>query len=306
MGVMITRHEHTSYTWLDVLSPTTDEIHELMQECHISPNLMNDLTTMSPHTEAVATKDALKLVMDFPIVKRTDIAHPHEIKFIATKTHLITIRFEDIEAIHRFAKKFEVRSVLIKKRGRANAGHLMLALIQHLYAGLHQKLDYLDARLAEVETEIFSEREKEMVFEISSVARRLINFKQVLITHEHALHDLQECIPLTFNKSQLQQVDALKEQHHQLCRRVSTLTTTLEGLRDTNMALLTTKQNEIVKNLTIVAFVTFPLTMVASLFSMSTTHTPLVGTDHDWWWIVGTMVIGSIGLFVYFYFKRWL
>jgi len=118
---MVERHSYDKLTWIDCINPTGDEVREIVAEANIPVEFTSDLTTMVPRSEVHSQKHALKLTLDFPIVKRTDINHPHEVKFIATTSHLVTIRFEDIEAIHRFRKEFEVsREVRILHGMRRN------------------------------------------------------------------------------------------------------------------------------------------------------------------------------------------
>ena len=65
-------------------------------------------------------------------------------------------------------------------------------------------------------------------------------------------------------------------------------------------------RNEIMKILTIMAFITFPLTLFTSMFGMNTIATPIVGRTGDFWIILGIMVIVSAGLFSFFKYKRWM
>ena len=87
----------------------------------------------------------------------------------------------------------------------------------------------------------------------------------------------------------------------------------IEGLKDysdelrrTNDSLLTTKQNEIIKILTIMAYITFPLTLVTGIFGMNTRHTPVIGIDADFWIIAGFMLALTAGMFVVFKIKKWI
>lgn len=303
---MFSRHVQGGQTWIDAVNPTAEEIHDLMEECNIPPDLMQDMTTMSPRTETIARKDALKIVLDFPIVKRTDISHPHEVKFIATKNYLITVRFEDIEALHRYSKQFEVQSVLVKKAGKTTGGHLLISMLRYLYEALDKKVDYLESRIVDIEQEIFAEREKEMVFEISKIARRVINFRQVLRTHESALKDLEKALEFTFGKTYAPYAQLLLAHHEHLTHRIQSLSSTLTELRETNFGILTTKQNEIMKILTIMAFITFPLTLFTSTFGMNTENTPLVGSQYDFWTIISVMLVVSIIFFGFFRYKKWM
>ena len=303
---MIERHEYNKVTWIDVVNPTIDEMRGLVEECAIPPEFGTDLTTMTPRSEALAVKGALKITLDFPIVKRTDISHPHEIKFIATPKYLVTVRFESIETIHRFSKEFEVSSILSRAGANASGGHLCMSLLDRLYRAMTVKLDYLESKMTDIEEMIFESREREMVSEISNVNRRLISFQQTLYLHEEVLEEMESAAVIAFGKSYLSYVNILQDEYRHQLRRIRSLTHTLNELRSTNDSLLTTKQNEVMKTFTILAFITFPLTLFTSMFGMNTVATPLVGNPWDFWLILGIMAIVSVSFFVYFKYKRWI
>jgi Mg2+ and Co2+ transporter CorA len=54
------------------------------------------------------------------------------------------------------------------------------------------------------------------------------------------------------------------------------------------------------------AFVTFPLSLFASIFGMNTKTLPLAGFEGDFWIILGIMVAATIFFFAFFKHKRWL
>ncbi len=303
---MIDRLAEGKLTWIDLISPTGDEIRQVMEEANLPPEFASDLNAPIPRSSAEHLGGVVKVTLDYPIVKRTDINHPHEIKLLATKTHLISVHFEDIEAIHRFKKEFEMVSILKSTKRKATGGHLLIALMSVLYNSLNAKLDYLESRLTDIEDEIFQEREKEMVFEISNVSRRIITFKHVLATHERVIMELKPAVEAVFSKEHMLGVEELHDQFDHLTSRIKTVHETLIELRETNMALLTTKQNELMKTFTILAFITFPLTLFSSMFGMNTQTTPMVGQPNDFWIIVGIMGVVSVVFFMYFKYKRWI
>ncbi|MEZ4200816.1 MAG: CorA family divalent cation transporter, partial [Candidatus Paceibacterota bacterium] len=257
---MIQRFSHENIVWLDVIHPTNKDLRTILKACPLPTELVGDLTSMTPRTETKHAKNVLKITLDFPVVKRTDIKHPHEIKFIATKSHLITIRFEDINAVHSFSKQLEVVNILKHASKKATGAHLLLALLQYLYNALDEKIDYLESRIQETEENIFQDNEKEMLFAISNISRRAVSFKHVLESHESALTDLDTAATSAFGRGYTHQIEAVVSTYEHLVRRADRVRSVLEDLRDTNNALLSTKQNEVMKILTIMAFITFPLT----------------------------------------------
>lgn len=303
---MIDRYKHGNITWLNVMSPSQDEIHEIFSECDISLVLATDLTSMTPRSEVLTDKKSVKVTLDFPVVRRTDVTRAHEIKFVATKKHLVTVHFEEIEALHRFAKEFEVVTILKNKKTKATGAHLLVVLLNKLYQGLDVKLDYLESRMSDIEEGIFAEKEKEMVVEISELSRRIIDFRQVLSGHRTAITQLSAALTEVFGNDFETQSTQLKAQYDHICTRVHSLSVTLNDLRETNNSLLTTKQNEIMKTFTILAFITFPLTLFTSTFGMNTIATPILGHPFDFWIIIIIMAIVSISFFAYFRYKKWM
>ncbi len=302
---MITRYHYKDITWIDVVKPTPEEVREVVEEVNIPSEFTADLGVMVPHSESFAKKGVLKLTLDYPVVHRTDMKHPHEIKFVVTKKYLVTFHYEEMEALHRFGKEFEVRCML-KGGTSTTPPRLFVTLLNYLYDAMYVKLDHLESRLHEVEEGIFAAREREMVFEISDLTRRLIAFRQVLGAHDDALEYLAKHIQTAFGVTLVPFVTEFKQHHEHLSRRLRALTSVVDDLHNTNLALLSTKENEIIKLLTIMAFVTYPLTLFTSTFGMNTEGTPIVGSRFDFWIIIGIMIVVSLVFFAFFRYKKWL
>jgi magnesium transporter len=77
-------------------------------------------------------------------------------------------------------------------------------------------------------------------------------------------------------------------------------------LRETNNSLLTTKQNELMKTFTIMAFLMLPLSLIAGVFGMNAEHMPIIGNAFDFWIVLGCMLAVVVVFFAFFKYKRWL
>ena len=216
------------------------------------------------------------------------------------------MQFGEIDTIHQFKKEFEVNAMLKNPGQKATAVHIMFSLLHYLLDGLHHKLDYLNSQIDVIDESIHAEKEREMVWEISKISRRVISFRHILQTYEQILSDMHSSVGKLFGSEYVGSVKELSRHYHQVVRRLRAISDTIDELRDTNIGILSTKQNEVMKILTIMAFITFPLTLFASMFGMNTHTTPIVGYPGDFWIILGIMVIVSAGLFSYFKYKKWM
>jgi magnesium transporter len=77
-------------------------------------------------------------------------------------------------------------------------------------------------------------------------------------------------------------------------------------IRRTNDSLLATKQNEIMKNLTIMTFIMLPLTLITGIFGMNTHPTPILEMKNDFWVVIFLMIIVSITTTIFFKWKKWM
>ncbi|NCN52465.1 hypothetical protein GW943_01515 [Candidatus Parcubacteria bacterium] len=303
---MIETYTQGTLTWVDVLNPTPDEVRALLETYQLPPSLLGDLAAPVPQSRALSIQGVIKVTMDFPIVKREDIERAHELKFLITKHALISVRYEDMGAIDQFKREFEVIGTLYKTNKHATGAHLFFALLRTLYNALDTKLDYLESKMNDIQREMFDNREKELVFVISKTSRRVLTFRQVLKTHERVFASLEDEVEECFGESV--SLGLAEEILHgeMLTTRTHSLFEAFEELRETNFALLTTKQNQIMTVLTIMAFITFPLSLFTSMFGMNTTHTPILGHPNDFWIIVGIMTVVTIGFFGFFKYKKWM
>lgn len=303
---MVERLQQGKLEWVDLLNPSQDEVRSVIVDEGVPPELAADFTLQGSRPGVTVRDKVVKVIMDFPIVKRTDIDHPHEVEFIVTKNKLITVRYEEMEAIHRFKKDFEVLTALHKGSKKALGIHLFCGLLNEMYRSLDAKLDYLDSRMSDAEREIFNHREKEMVYTISDINRRLISFRQTIKFHDELLRKAKEIAHTLYPQEACSGLDDIHGQYFLVMRRVNGMSETLDELRETNQALLYTKQNEIMKILTIMAFITFPLSLFTSLFGMNTDDTPITGSNGDFWIIVSIMSVITISFFAFFKYKRWI
>lgn len=301
---MLERYTTGAYTWIDLMNPTAEEARDVMLEAKIPLELMSDVTVPTPRSSTSISGKVIKLMIDYPVVKRTDIERPHDIKFFVTKTHLVTVHYEDITVFHSFKRSFEVLS-LLGKTERMHGGYLFASLMNALYDALTKKLDYLDTRVEAIEQEIFHEREKEMVLEISKVSRKLIAFKQAVVAHGDVMQDARPYFIALFGKKFETTLQELDEFYDHVMRRLVSLIESTSELRSTNHALVSTKENETMKTLTAMAFVTFPLTLFSSMFGMNAQHMPFIGQKYDFWIILGMMTTIAATLFLFFRYKKW-
>jgi len=305
---MITRRTHGELTWIDVASPTSEEVRALMEEFTLDPLIADELMAPSLRNKVDARDNYFYVVLHFPAFKHLhSIANTAvELDFIVGKQWIITTRYESIDPLHQFSKLFEVDTVLDKQNMSKHAGYVFFYMLSELYRSFYDELAHISTRLDEAEERIFEGYEKEMVRELSIIGRDLLNYAQALHNHHAMLQSLETPGVSLFGYEYARNIRSVVGEYERLAGALQSNRESLSELRDTNNSLLSTKQNEIMKIFTIMAFVTFPLTLFASLFSMNTQFVPIIGNRWDFWIILGIMISAAAVFFAYFKYKRWL
>ena len=303
---MLTRYTHKNLTWIDLESPTQEEVRSIMTEFSINPLAAEELLapTLKPKVDQYDT--FIYLILHFPAFKHSHAdSQNQEVDFIIGKNYLITTRYDTVDPIHKFSKVFEVNSILDRSDIGTHAGYLFFYMIKKLYKAISHELSAVEDLLENIEEQIFRNKEKEMVVEISRVSRQLLNFKQALVAHKDVLSSFEAAGKIFFGPAFAYHLRTIVGEYYKVENEIKFHTETAAELRETNNSLLSTKQNEVMKVLTVMAFVTFPLTLIASIFGMNTAL-PIVGDPHDFLKIIGIMVVTAILFFAFFKYKRWL
>ncbi|MDD2934940.1 MAG: CorA family divalent cation transporter [Candidatus Pacebacteria bacterium] len=304
---MLKRYTSNNTTWIDLFQPTPEEIREVMEEFDIHPSVANDLITPTFKPMVELHKNFVYLILHFPAFRHThSYEENQEVDFVIGKDFLITSRYDTIDPIHKFSKEFEVNSILDKKEKNADTEHVFFLLVKKLYGSINHELEYIQDALEDVEKRIFQGEEKKMVKELSFLGRDLLNAKQATNPHKETLDSLEEVGAGLFGKNFNNQIHSIKNEYRRIRHKIEINKESLNELRETNNSLLSTKENETIKTLTIMAFVTFPLSLIASIFGMNTVNMPIIGAEKDFWIVIGIMLALATLFFIFFKYKKWL
>ncbi len=303
---MIKKQNYKAVTWVDAENPTKDEVRELMTEFDLTPEIAQDILLPTFKDRITPAKDYIYLILHFPAFKHThNKSHRQEIDFIIGKNFIITNRYESIDAMEKYAKIFEVNSILDKEKGEVGPGELFLAMIRTIYQSLSDELDSINYLLGEAEKNIFAGKEKDMVFELSKISREIINFNHIIVPHGNILETLKENSNKILNKDFILELSEVINEYYKISKILENITEVMQELRETNNSLLSTKQNEIMKTLTIFTFFALPFTIITGFFQMNTKYTPIVNNDNGWLVIIGLEIIVMIIVFIIAKRKKW-
>jgi magnesium transporter len=303
---MIQKFSYHNIDWIDLESPTVEDIAEIKARYGIHQ-------TAASHLLAPVTKPRLDyfdthiyLVLHFPILDEAKrVLHTREVDFILGKNYIITAHYRPLPELHELSAIFELEHSLPHPKAK-HAGFLFLSIMRHLYTSIENELSFINDQLDAIEQHIFAGNEHTMVRRLSHVGRHLINFTKAIKDHADILNSYEKVSQEIYGETYAPYATLITNAYTKIWHMSENTRDIFRELRETNDSLLSTKTSDTMKFLTIMAFVTFPLTLIAGIFGMNTLNTPIVGLQNDFWMIIIMMFALAVLFFGFFKYKKWL
>src|SRR3989344_3265075 len=302
---MRSEYKHNGTTWVDLESPTRMEIADIVERFNIHEVVAEDMLLPSRKPRIELYPKYMFVILHFPALRHSHKTLEQEIDFAVGRDFIISVHYDTVDSLHKFSKVFEVNSVLDKSEKDNHAGDLFFLMLKKLYRDVEHEVDYVRQHLRDIEGYTFSGKEAMMVSEISQCARDLLNLRQTIEPHRDILHVLETEAMKFFGDGFAPYLRALSNEYYRVHNHVMRNTESLHELRETNNSLLSTKENETMRVLTIMALLTFPLALVVSILEIKSPYKPLYGTPYDFWVIVGTVIVLGTCMVAYFKHKGW-
>ncbi len=300
-------YKHKNVTWIDLESPTKEEIRNVINDYRVHPLIAEELLVPTLRPKVDLYDDCIYLILHFPCVTHSHSkSHSNEIDFVIAKDYIITAHYESIDPIHQFSKIFEVNSILDKSNMGEHGGYLLFYLLRELYKNSMEQLFDIDKNLKNIEDRIFRGEEHAMVRTISHINRKLLTFKQAIQYHKGVLESFETAGRHFFGEDFNYHLRSMLSEYHKVASTLEGHRDTVSELRDTNDSLLSSKTNAVMKTLTIMAFIILPMTFIGQVFGVSIKEIPLQDSPNGFWIIISIMAFVGISGFAIFKYKKWL
>jgi len=304
---MTTRHAYGTTLWVDLEAPKRSELREVMHEFGIASEIEEEIVSPTPYPVVASYPEYAYLILHFPTADMKGGARNQEVDFIVGSDFIITVRYEVIGSIHNLHKVFEAER-LLGTTTEVEGPALLERIMRRLYGAMRDEMETVANSLDRIERDIFSGKERRTVRTISEIARVLLRFDTSLMRHEEPLADFLEhlSLPAFFGKSFTRTAGKIESERAHVETLVASYRAVARELRETNDSLLSTSQNEAMKVFTAITVGTLPLALIASILTIPAEHAPIIGTEYDFWIIVGMMLITEVVLLSFLHHKKWI
>ncbi len=312
---MIKQLKYQNVTWIDVVSPTKEELEAISKQYNLHSLVTEEFAEPSLRSKVDLYENYLYLILHFPICQicRVNKGEPmlnngptQEIDFVIGQDFLMTIHYEPIDALMEFSQIFETKATVEKARGQFHAGHLFYYIARQLYSSLENGLNEINRELKGIEERIFQGQERAMVANLARINRDLLDFRWALKTHKEILTSLELAGVDFFNQKFGYYLRSLIGEYEKVWEGLNSNREVFDELRSTNESLLSIKTNETMKILTVVAFIFLPVSLIGSIFGLSSNYLPFLDREDGFFIVTGIMAVVALTMAIIAKFNRWL
>jgi magnesium transporter len=195
----------------------------------------------------------------------------------------------------------ELRDQLFSK----GSGYLLYHILDDLFDYCFPILDKIGHKLDSVEDDMFEERAEDVVRDLSNVKQEIISYRKIIKPERSTLRLLERQIERFLPEDLELYFDDIVDAAERIWDLLDNYKEVVEALEDTNESVISHRQNDVLRVLTVVTVILLPLTLITGIFGMNV-HFPGFETAAAFWGIVGFMLGLVLALTAFFRLKRWL
>jgi magnesium transporter len=291
-------------TWIHLTAPTAQEAVQLQSRFGWHPLDLEDVLSKRQRPKIDEYPDYLFGVLHFPVYDRVvQRLNAGELDVFLGERYLVTLPSVELLPVTRLFQRCyedsELRASLFSK----GSGYLLYHVLDDLFDYCFPILDKIGFKLDTIEDEMFEGRSEEVVRDISNVKQEIISYRKI-IKPERATLRVIERQTRRFLPEELEvYFDDIVDAAERIWDLLDNYKEVVEGLESTNESVISHRQNDILRVLTIFSVVLLPLTLISGIFGMNVKF-PGFDSSEAWWSIVGVMVVVLVGVLGWFRYKK--
>jgi magnesium transporter len=267
---------------------------------------LEDVLSKRQRPKVDAYPEYLFVVLHFPAYdKSIQRLNAAELDVFAGPDYLVTLPNVELLPLSRlFARCSEdeaMRDDLFSK----GSAYLLYHVLDDLFDYCFPILDKIGHKLDRIEDEMFEGRSEEVVRDLSNVKQEIISYRKIIKPERATLRVLARHSERYLPEALEDYFDDIVDAAERIWDLLDNYKEVVEALEDTNESVISHKQNDVLRVLTVFSAVLLPLTLIASIFGMNVAF-PGTATREAFWVILAAIAVTMGALLSFFRFKRWL
>jgi magnesium transporter len=298
-------HAH-GLTWIHLDAPTLEEATLLAERFGWHPLDLEDVLSRRQRPKVDEYPDYLFGVLHFPVYdKAIQRLNAAELDFFVGNGYLVTLPAVELLPVTRLFGRCQEDRELREQLFSKGSGYLLYHILDDLFDYCFPILDKIGHKLDSIEDDMFEKRAEEVVRDLSNVKQEIISYRKIIKPERSTLRLLERQIERFLPEDLELYFDDIVDASERIWDLLDNFKEVVEALEDTNESVISHRQNDVLRILTVVSVVLLPLTLITGIFGMNVRF-PGWETATAFWVISGGMLALAAGLIAFFRYKRWL
>jgi magnesium transporter len=294
-----------SFVWLDIAQPTADDLALLQREFEIHPVAIEDASLWHERPKIEFFPAYVLTIAHAASFDSAGALVTHEVAILAGRNYVITLRAHPVYALDEIERRRSVSQSVPN-----DATGLLYIILDAMVDSYFPITEAYDDRLVRLEARLFDDDKQR-----ERTEREIFQFKRSLTVFRAVVAPMRE-IMLRLTHTEIQPLQPglslyFRDVHDHVMRALEQIDITRDLVNSTldfHLANQSHKQNEVSKQLTIIATIFLPLTYITGFFGQNFGWMVNgITSPHSFWWLgVGSQVATLAILFWFFKSRRWI
>src|SRR6266511_3091401 len=297
---------HNGLTWIHLDAPESESTVQLAERFGWHALDVEDVLSKRQRPKIDEYPEYLFAVLHFPVYDKTvQRLNAAELDIFLGPDYLVTLPNVELLPVTRLFQRCSDDPGLRESLFGKGSGYLLYHVLDDLFDYCFPILDKIGHKLDRFEDEVFEGRSEEIVRDISNVKQEIISYRKIMKPQRSTLRLLERHTERFLPENLELYFDDIVDASERIWDLLDNYKEVVEALENTNESVISHRQNNVLRLLTIISVTMLPLTLITGLFGMNV-HFPGFGSATAFWAILGAMAVVLIGALGFFRYKRWL
>ncbi|MFV1852314.1 MAG: magnesium/cobalt transporter CorA [Thalassospira sp.] len=293
--------------WVDLLSPTSDEIHEIEERFGIEVPTREEMQEIELSSRLYDEDGALFMTVSVLTRATTDAPQTTAVTFILVKKTLITLRYADPVPFKTFIRRVK-RSPSLANSAEA----VLFGLLEQIVDRLADLMEQTTTDLEALSNQVFANPEdrgsdqdhRETLRQIGRTGNLSGKAKDSLLNlHRVGLFLSTQA---RLKKDAKARLKVISRDIVSITEHANFIANKVTFLLDATLGMISLEQNNIIKIFSVAAAAFLPPTLIASIYGMNFEFMPELVWEFGYPVAIGLMVLSAVLPLLYFKRKGWL
>jgi magnesium transporter len=300
--------EAAGLTWVHVDRPDTDVAAELAERFGWHPLDVEDILSkrQRPKIDEYPEEGYLFAVLHFPVFdKSIQRLNAAELDIVLGPDYLVTLPNTELLPVSRLFRRCAEDPAFREQLFAKGSGRVLYEVLDDLFDYCFPILDKIGHKLDRVEDEMFEGRAEDVVRDISNVKQEIISYRKIIKPERSTLRLLERRVEQFLPEELDLYFDDIVDAAERVWDLLDNYKEVVEALESTNESVISHRQNDVLRLLTIISVTMLPLTVLTGVFGMNVAF-PGFDTRAAFWILLAGLVGTLAAMLGFFRWKRWL